>query len=305
MNPLDVIEIAGRHLSGLSGHVFDILSISKPVSPAAAVNLTKVISKLSPLLANLIEFNLIELLNDCEEFDGFGEWVRQDPGFPDAVFLGKIHPAPGLEIKAWFPLATEITARFKESQNHLSDGNTYVVLLAWIPEYVVYGKPKILNVSMIEGGSVAHARDVHYHNPPDYLVIEPEDTRTRTRNLRQTNTNGYKWQGTSEEFREAQEAVARWGENGRVYQPTPAYQRLLRQLLSRYPYRLDTNFAKVDRIVHPEIEHFKLDVQQTRYQGMTIQEWSAIYNSRDDKRIAHALETKLTITEADADRLVK
>ena len=34
----------------LAGHEFDLLTINKPVSPEAAVNLAKVISKLSPLL---------------------------------------------------------------------------------------------------------------------------------------------------------------------------------------------------------------------------------------------------------------
>jgi len=39
------------------------------------------------------------------------------------------------------------------------------------------------------GKSVAEARDKHYQST-GLLVIEPEDTRQRTRNLQQTNTNG-------------------------------------------------------------------------------------------------------------------
>jgi hypothetical protein len=195
MNTSDVITTATNHLTTLPGHVFDVLSITKPVSPDAAVNLAKVISKLSPLLGNLIEFNIVELLNEHREFKGYGEWIRQDPGFPDTIFQGSVQPTPGIEIEAWFPLATEITARFKYSQNYFGNGNTYVALIAWLPEYVIYGKPRILDVCVIEGGSIAHARDLHYHNPPNYLVIEPEDTSDRTRNLQQTNTNGYKWYG--------------------------------------------------------------------------------------------------------------
>lgn len=118
MNTGDIITVASTHLQMLSEHVFDVLSITKPVSPEAAVNLAKVISKLSPLLGNLIEFNIVELLNERREFHSLGSWVRQDPGFPDAIFQGSVHPVPGFEIKAWFPLATEITARFKDSQNH-------------------------------------------------------------------------------------------------------------------------------------------------------------------------------------------
>jgi hypothetical protein len=50
-----VLESAGRHLQSLEGHVFDVLTVSKPVSVEAAVNLARVISKLSPLLGNMIE----------------------------------------------------------------------------------------------------------------------------------------------------------------------------------------------------------------------------------------------------------
>ena len=50
------------------------------------------------------------------DWNGIGEWIRQDPGFPDALFKSSIiQPNPGIEIKAWFPFATEITARFKDS----------------------------------------------------------------------------------------------------------------------------------------------------------------------------------------------
>src|SRR3954469_16545643 len=110
MDSKAILASGSLHLQSLAGHVFDLLTVSKPVSPAAAVNLSKVISKLSPLLGNLIEFNTVEFLNEQKEFTEHGTWVRQDPGFPDAIFVGKIHPTPGCEIKAWFPLATEITA---------------------------------------------------------------------------------------------------------------------------------------------------------------------------------------------------
>jgi len=109
LNAHEVIECAADYLLKLPGHTFDVLEVSKPVSPEAAVNLTKVISKLSPLLGNLIEFNTVDRLNDKDEFRAHGQWIRQDPGFPDTIFTGGIVPVPGFEIKAWFPLATEIT----------------------------------------------------------------------------------------------------------------------------------------------------------------------------------------------------
>ena len=106
LNTREAIASAAQHLHRLEGHIFDVLNVSKPVSVEAAMNLAKMISKLSPLLGNMIEFNTVEVLNAVESFHQFGKWVRQDPGFPDTILLGSISPTPGFEIKAWFPMAT-------------------------------------------------------------------------------------------------------------------------------------------------------------------------------------------------------
>ncbi|SKB14058.1 hypothetical protein PL11201_580050 [Planktothrix sp. PCC 11201] len=217
MNTQDVIRLASHYLDGLSGHIFDLLDISKPISVDAAVNLSKVISKLSPLLGNLIEFNTVEFLNKQDDFSEFGKWQRQDPGFPDTIFVGNVQPIPGLEIKAWFPLATEITARFKDSQNH------------------------------------------------------------------------FQFDQTSE---------------GRIYKPTREYQLLLRELLIRYKYRLDTNFAKMDRIEHPGIEQFKQRVFNIEMCCMKIGEWNRLLSSRKEERIKQALQTYLDIKEESIDKIL-
>ncbi len=297
MNTQEAIDLARVYLRGLVGHEFDVLEVAKPVSPEAAVNLAKIISKLSPLVGNLIEFNTCEYLNDQEGFGNFGRWQRQDPGFPDTIFSGSISPTPGFEIKAWFPLATEITARFKDSQNHFTQDQTYVAMLAWLPEFLIFGKPKIIDIVVVSGGSVAKARDDHYHNPPDYLVLEPEDTAARTSNLQQTNTNGYKFQGTAAQFVEAQSVVASWGRGGAAYLPTPAYQTRLRELIARFPYRLDTNFAKMDRIVHSEIESFKNRVHSTQFHDMSIGQWNRLLSRGDDVTIRRVLERRFNIRD--------
>jgi hypothetical protein len=305
MNSKEVLTSASLHLQDLAGHVFDLLAISKPISPDAAVNLAKVVSKLSPLLGNLIEFNTVEFLNDQPEYKSLGVWKRQDPGFPDAIFEGLVSPQPGFEIKAWFPLATEITARFKDSQNHFKDDRTYVCLLARLPNQLIFGKPQIIDVCVVSGRSVAEARDTHYHNPPDYLVLEPEDTTTRTRNLQQTNTNGYKWQGTPKQFAEAQRIVQSWGRRGKKYQPTAKYQALLRQLIARFPYRLDTNFAKIDRIVHSGIEDFKRRVYGTTIHGLTVSQWNRLLSKGSDGAIREALEERFAIREEDVGEILE
>ena len=284
--------------------MFDVLTLTKPVSVEAAVNLAKVISKLSPLLGNLIEINTVEVLNSKPEFRPFGKWARQDPDFPDTILKGSLSPVPGFEIKAWFPLATEITARFQDSQKHFVHDNTGVILLAWLPDHVLYGKPKIIGVCAASGKSVAAARDLHYHKPPDYLVLEPGDTTQRTRNLRQTNTNGYKFQGTEKELVKAAAVVRSWGQGGKTYKPTPDYQSKLRKLTSRYPYRLDTNYAKIDRIEHAGIEAFKETIGRKEFRGMAINEWARVLASGDDSTIRRAVKL-LGIRDSGAKLLVR
>lgn len=170
-------------------------------------------------------------------------------------------------------------------------------MLAWLPEFLIFGKPKIVDIVVVSGRSVAKARDDHYHNPPDYLVLEPEDTATRTSNLQQTNTNGYKFQGTPAQFSEAQAVVASWGRGGATYLPTPAYQARLRELIARFPYRLDTNFAKMDRIVHAEIEAFKNRVHGSQFHGMSIGEWNRLLSRGDDATIKRELEQRFDIRD--------
>ena len=82
-----------------------------------------------------------------------------------------------------------------------------------------------------------------------------------------------------------------WGENGREYSPLPDYQRLLRTLYGQFVYRLDTNYAKIDRIEHTEIEAFKSRVLNTVFNGKTIKQWSSILSSNNAKLLEDALES--------------
>lgn len=291
----EVIDLASIHLNELPGHTFDLLTLSKPASIESAINLSKIVSKLSPLVGNLIEFNIVEFLNNHKELENLGRWRRQDPGFPDTIFEGLVTPTPGFEVKGWFPLATEITARFKDSQNHFLEDQTYITMLAWLPEFVIYGKPKIIDILIVSGASVAFARDSHYHDPPNYLVLEPEDTSARTANLRQTNTNGYKFQNEKGSFADATSFVDAWGEEGRCYRADAEYQEKLRTLLRNFDYRLDTNFAKMNRIQHSGINSFKSRVYGTQFQGMTIGEWKMLLSRGSESNIAAALEMHLNI----------
>ncbi|MET3046589.1 hypothetical protein [Flavobacterium covae] len=275
-----VLEKASNHLSSMKGHTMPVLEVAKPENLDYAQHLAKIISKLSPLVGNMIEYNVCIELNKLE-WSNNGTWKRQDPGFPDTIFESELTPTPGIEIKTWFPLATEITARFKDTVKFFEQEQTNVALVVWLPEFIIYGKPKIIDVWVGTAKSLAISRDNHYHNPPDYLVFEPEDTSSRTSNLQQTNTNGYKFQGNKTEFEEAKKIVESWNEPKGIYNHSDEYQQKVKQLLGRFNYRLDTNFAKIDRIQHEGLEKFKKQVLETKIHNHTIKEWSKLINDEN------------------------
>lgn len=268
------LEIAAEALLELKGHNIDVITISKPIDIQAAIAISKILSKLSPIIGNLIEYVIANHLNIVHKWPNSCEWTRQDPGFPDTILSGMSGIKPGIEVKTWFPLATEITARFRESQTHLQKNHIKIILVCWLLEDVIAGKPKILDIWIGDALEVAQFRDRHYHNPPEYVVMEPEDTRSRTRNLQQTNCHGYRFQGTKTQLMDAEKLVDSWGENAKEYSADPNYQMRLRKLIGSFPYRLDTNFAKMDRISLPSLEIFKGDILQRMYAGRTIQEWT-------------------------------
>lgn len=292
----EILETASTHLASMKGQIMPVLEVARPNDIEYAKHLAKVISKLSPLVGNMIEYNVCTELNKLEWLNN-GIWRRQDPGFPDTVFDGNIYPIPGIEIKTWFPLATEITARFKDSIRFFDDDQTNVALVAWLPEFIIFGKPKIIDVWVGTAKSLAMARDTHYNNPPDYLVFEPEDTTDCTSNLQQTNTNGYKFQGTKNEFSKALEIVKSWGEGYSVYDYSAEYQGKIKQLLGSFSYRLDTNFAKIDRIEHLELEAFKLRVLNTKILNHTIKQWSKII-SDSNSDITKFVDDIIKLTQA-------
>ena len=59
MNTRDILNAAKEELTSLDSHLIDVLDIKRPTSLAYAKQLAKVISKLSPLLGNMIEFSTV------------------------------------------------------------------------------------------------------------------------------------------------------------------------------------------------------------------------------------------------------
>lgn len=289
MDYQECLMTATEALINLQGNLIDIITISRPKDVQEVMELSKILSKLSPLIGNLIEYSITRHLNENKSWPIGCHWIRQDPGFPDTILKGFPGIEPGIEVKTWFPLSTEITARFRDSQRHLQDNHIKVVLVCWMLDKIVFGKPQIINIWVGDAIDVAKARDQHYHNPPYYLVMEPEDTSKRTKNLQQTNCNGLKFQGNQSQLNDALELVESWGDNFQTYSQDRTYQGLLRQLMERFPYRLDTNFAKMDRILLPSLESFKKEILGMIYLDRPIQSWAKSINSQDEKSILSLL----------------
>lgn len=275
---LDELKRANQLLSSLAGENVDAIDV-KSVESREAPFLAKIVSKLSPMVGNLMEQRVVSVLDE-NAAHGYS-WVRQDPGFPDAVLVDR-HGAvttAGYEIKAWYVLSTEITGRFRESQNLLAGKDVNVVIIAWCMSHLVFGKPKILGVFTSPGLDLAASRDKHYHKPPEYLIIEPGNTTARTANLQQSNVNGYKLQVDASHKKAVEDARLHYLLNPFTGNPhSPEAQSEAVDLMSRLTYRLDTNFAKIDRVGNSGVENFKNQIMRERYLGRTIAQWKTVFS---------------------------
>lgn len=273
MQAREELENAAERLKEFAGEELDVIDL-RSKSAAEAPFLSRVVSKLSPLIGNFMELKIAQLLDENAD-PGF-TWERQDPGFPDAVLkdanTGEI--LAGYEVKAWYVMSTEITGRFRESINLLRGKNVNVVIVAWCMSNIIFGRPHILGTLVVSGEEVAASRDNHYHKPPYYLTEEPQDTTSRTANLQQSNVNGYKLQEEMSGSTELLRAV------DATYTSQPPHsaeaQAEVSDLRNRLTYRLDTNFAKIDRIDNPDIEEFKTRLMAEKFLGKDFYQWRRI-----------------------------
>ncbi len=266
---------AESQLRSLCGQSIEAVTINSHDADEAPL-LALIVSKLSPILGNLLERRITDLL-DGETVHGF-RWIRQDPDFPDALLINKDGSSTdaGYEVKAWYIFATEITGRFRESVNLLANRNIHLVLAAWSMSHLIYGTPQVLDVAVFDAMSIAKKRDEHYNSPPEYITIEPEDTTDRTSNLQQTNVNGYRLQESDPQRIEEARRLVR-NHPGRNAPPhSPESQELNKALMNQFSYRLDTNFAKLDRIDHPEVERFKASIMKRTLRDRQVSEWFKI-----------------------------
>lgn len=295
------LDRAEAAIQSLVGARLDTLSLGQ-LEPHYARFLAQKVSTLSPLIASLVEIALVTAVN--AEVTGGMKWVRQEPEFPDAALLDAAG-APtgaGFEVKAWHVLSTEMTGRFKESRNRLLDRDIRLTVVAWVLDHVVWGTPQLLGVCFHPALEIAETRDRHYYSPPVYLIVEPGDTADRTVNLQQSLVEGYRLQESNQHLiASAKSLVLAHGDA--AFDPyTPEAEEVVGLLMSRYDYRLETNFAKIDRIGHGGLEAFKTEILATEIQGRTVDEWRRLFrdlNSSNEARAEAATAAVAPLFEPD------
>ena len=272
----DELDEAANTLQALAGEDVDAISI-KSLASEEAPFFARIVSKLSPMVGNLMEQRIVTLLDENSS-DGY-RWERQDPGFPDAVLVRDSDEKvlAGYEIKAWYVLSTEITGRFRESVELLRGKNINVVIVAWCMSHLVFGQPRILGVLTVSGEELASSRDSHYHKPPNYLTIEPNDTSDRTINLQQSNVNGYRLQ--ERKCNPDKLNLARQFKYTNEPPNSPEAQSEAAHLMAELEYRLDTNFAKIDRVQNASVEKFKREILRSRFLDRKIITWKSIFGN--------------------------
>ena len=77
------------------------------------------------------------------------------------------------------------------------------------------------------------------------------------------------------------------------YSASPECQELIRALFSRFEYREDTNYAKIDRIKHKGIGKFKKHVLGMNYKGETISEWKRLMKDGNEDLLRAKLKELL------------
>ena len=75
----------------------------------------------------------------------------------------------------------------------------------------------------------------------------------------------------------------------------PEYQAVLRELMGRFPYRLDTNFAKIDRIVLESLEDFKRRTLSTFFIDRTIQNWIKAIRTSEPQALTKLIDPTSSI----------
>jgi hypothetical protein len=236
----------------------DVLTVKKP-SYISEIEWSKIVSKQSSFLSNIVEHALADLLNrTCSDVakEKFS-WTRATENtFPDIKLLDKLTQTDtglGIEVKVVSRNADEASSRYLHASQTLVEGNVFVAILAWKWDDQ---KPVIFDSFIEDAKALAKERDHHHHCPPKNLVLQP-NTCAKGTNLKQSIVKYQVWDSSQpgSDLVKAEEMVARWKEECGSQQVCPSEQmELVCQLQSMFKYRNDNNIGKLQRIPHSPLK---------------------------------------------------
>jgi hypothetical protein len=201
---------------------------------------SKIVSKLSSFISNILEIALVNLLNESQDdSNSLFEWKRsKEKVFPDVKLFHKSGEETdlGIEVKVVCSEADEASSRFLHCVENLKEGDVYVCVLAWKWEN---DEPVVFDSFVHEAFELARRRDLQ-HVPPKKLIIQPTIQNKKT-NTEQSTVKYKVWDTTQseEELRNAMKIVTEWTGNSKG---------LIRVLEENFKYRNDNNMGKLQRI---------------------------------------------------------
>jgi len=287
----------------------NILKVNK-CNEDAVIEFIKNMSKLSSLISVQIETKALKRINATYGDslpDNVGWVVNERIGgekYPDLAFgdfefdPGSDWVWPGVEIKAWCPFATAMSGRMMKGQSIMQKYPDQLLLVAWLPEHLLYGKPQVIGTWVGDGLEMAKSRDEYWHDPPRSLILEPDFSPDREAHKQHTNVDRYLWDDSDDKLDEAREMARDLDLLGTTYSYEGDYQRRVRQLYSSFTYKKGTNFRKLNRLHHDPLDTFPERIRQnTTIEGKTLAEWNTHLKNDD----ANAFKTVLNSTQSELD----
>lgn len=144
-------------------------------------------------LGAAIEKSVVDSLNDLRDFWDPGHqyadyrFVRQSQCFPDVLLKstnpGASHPPilMGIELKGWFVLSKEGEPSFRyKIAPHCCAEADLLVIMPWIFDSVISGKPKLLSPIIAEARWAAEMRNHHWEWIRANRNNEPQERRRVT-----------------------------------------------------------------------------------------------------------------------------
>lgn len=281
----------------------------------AVTEFLKNISKLSPLISVEIETRARDHLRS--EFSDILpsniNWVVNEriegEKYPDLALADLQFDPPsnwvwaGIEIKAWCPLATEISGRMMKGQSIMEEYPDQLVLIVWLPENLLYGEPKILATWVGEGQDIAKARDDHWHwvldrdaSTKSSLILEPDFSPDRDPHKQHTNVYRYKWdddsEGSQEKLDELEERAEELGIIDEPYSPEDEFQKKVQTLRGEFSeyFTEGSNFRKIGRCHYDELEEFQERFKkETFVEGKSVAQWESCLKNGNPEPFSNVL----------------